>query len=86
MSSVIEWMLELEPLVETDIVHITPAELIQNRREPTNMYMDDLYGADPNVLGPRPKMRDLPQALQDYCNKTLMVWPAKVENRRTRIA
>ena len=62
-------LLILQPLVEAEIVHVTPA-----------IYTDDFYGIDKSsndTLGEHKVIQDLPTAFSKYCRNYLQVKQAK---------
>jgi len=80
LASRIEKILELQPFVESDIIHLAPTELVQHKREPGAMYADDLYGpegAAEDILELGEKPQQIPPKFVEYCDNHLMVLPAK---------
>lgn len=79
----IEGLLELRPLVELGVLHISPTQLLLPRREAGALYATDLYGADgPMEESPR---IELPPALSKYINDNICVSSVEVNDGKLRI-
>jgi hypothetical protein len=88
LASAIEKILELQPLAEAGIIHLTPTELVQFKREIGALYADDIYGPEGSlvdVLGFREGPPELPPRFIEYCDRYLMVSPAKFVDGEPRI-
>lgn len=80
LASKIEKILELQPLAESGIIHLAPTELVQPKKEPTAFLAEDVYGPEGSLvdeLGLREGPPELPPRLMEYCDRYLMVSPAK---------
>ena len=83
LTSTIERLLLLQPLIEAGIVHLASTELVQSRKQPGELYLDDLYGPEStrgDELGSYKTIQDLPPEIRKYCEASLMVWPAQLIN------
>lgn len=76
VTEAIELLLALRPLVKAGIVHFTPTFLVQNHRNPGDIYTDDFYG---NEVSAKPL--DLPPAFRQYIRDHLKVVPAQYRER-----
>ena len=84
VAKAIEEMLMLRPLVEAEIVYFTPTYLIQDRRDPRDVYLDNFYGSEGSaetLLG-RVKSFEFPPTLRAYIREHFHVVPARRENGR----
>lgn len=80
LADEISKLIVLQPLIDTEIIHLTPSELIQFTKEPGKIYSDDLYGTAINsndVLGKRKTLQDLPPEIVDYIQNHLQTHPAR---------
>jgi hypothetical protein len=84
LSSDIERMMALRPLVEAEIVHFTPTALIQPYRDAKDIYADSLYGANSADV---PALQQLPppEAVMEYCRDHLRVVPVHFGDQYTPI-
>jgi hypothetical protein len=80
LGSVVEKLLLLQPLVEPDIIHLAPTQLVQPRREPGALYKEDFYGPAEDFMDKesRRTLQDLPPQLREYCERSLSVLPAEL--------
>ncbi len=84
VAEAIEEMLTLRPLVEADIVYFTPTYLIQDHRDPRDVYLDNFYGDEGSAetLFGQEKPFELPPAFRTYMREHFHVVPARRENGR----
>lgn len=84
VADAIEEMLTLRPLVEVGVVHYTPTYLIQDHRDPRNVYLDNFYGSEGSAetLFGQEKPFELPTAFRTYMREHFHVVPARRENGR----
>jgi hypothetical protein len=84
VAEAIEEMLTLRPLVEAEIVYFTPTYLIQDHRDPRDVYLDNFYGDEGSAeaLFGQEKPFELPPAFRAYMREHFHVVPASRENGR----
>jgi len=80
----IQQLLLLRPLVEAGIVHFTPTALIQPRRSPRDMYLDNFYGSEGSgeKLAGLEQPLELPPAFRSYIHEHFKVMPARYVDRK----
>ena len=78
-------LLELRPLAEAGILHVSPTGIARDRPEPGAIYATDMYGPSGRLGGEgrieRPVL-ELAPGLADYVNEHLEILPVKFENGR----
>jgi hypothetical protein len=77
----IEDLLEIQSLVDADIVHLSPSELLQYSKDPRVQYASDVYGPEGsliNVLELKKEQQKLPPMVLEYCNHNLITFPASL--------
>lgn len=80
LADAIKKLIELKPIVETDIIQIIPSQLGLPQKDPTAIYVDDLFGPKQDVLGERPRLDVFPAQLRDYSERNIVVKTAKIED------
>lgn len=73
LASSIRKILDLQPFVESGVVHLLPTELILPRREPGALYADDLYGTEGTLVQ---ESKYLPPRFNEYCDDFLRAYLA----------
>jgi hypothetical protein len=77
LASAIYHLLELRPLVETGIIHLTPTNLHRQVREPGAIYAEDFYSAEGQLPGIEQK--PLPEEVDRYCEGNLLIFPGEIK-------
>ena len=77
LATTIGLLMQLKPLVDAGIVHLSPTQVLTKEREPGAVYASDLYGVD-GAYGQKPP--ELPPEVSRYAKEHLLVRPVDFIN------